>query len=114
VNVSARCNNEVTLRNRKRRLYVAVAIPKSRGDFMAATGRQSFNCPNCNALYHIVKIEPGPETRDGEITCRACGAPLPGREGRHVVKYFMLRQGGRIQRWRKSSPLSRKVFKTGG
>jgi transcription elongation factor Elf1 len=61
------------------------------------TGRQSFNCPNCNALYHVVKVEAGPETVDREITCRACGAPLAGREGKLVVKYFLLRKSGRVQ-----------------
>ncbi len=26
-----------------------------------------FNCPNCNALYQIVKVEAGPETDNREI-----------------------------------------------
>jgi predicted RNA-binding Zn-ribbon protein involved in translation (DUF1610 family) len=51
-----------------------------------------FNCPNCNALYQIVKIEAGPETVDTQITCRVCGAPLPGREDGLVLKYFLLRK----------------------
>jgi hypothetical protein len=38
-----------------------------------ATGRPFFTCPNCNALYHIIKVEAGPESADREITCRACG-----------------------------------------
>jgi hypothetical protein len=74
------------------------------------TAASRFHCPNCNALYQVVKVEAGPETTTGEITCRACGAPLPGREGKLVLKYFMLRKAGRIQRWRRS-PLSRKVFR---
>jgi len=40
-----------------------------------------FSCPNCNALYQLVKTEAGPETDDREITCRACGGPLPARDG---------------------------------
>ena len=48
-----------------------------------------FNCPNCNALYHLIKAEAGPETIDREITCRICGAPLPGRDGSFVLKYFL-------------------------
>ena len=51
-----------------------------------------FNCPHCNALYQVIKVEAGPETVDREITCRACGAPLPGREGNFVLKYFLLRK----------------------
>ena len=30
----------------------------------------SFHCPNCYALYKVVKIEAGPETPDAEIACR--------------------------------------------
>jgi hypothetical protein len=51
-----------------------------------------FNCPQCNALYQVVRGEAGPETVDREIACRACGAPLPGREGSFVLKYFLLRK----------------------
>ena len=58
----------------------------------------SFNCPNCNAFYEVVKVEPGPETVDREINCRSCGTPLPGRDGNLVLKYFMLRKAERVQR----------------
>jgi transcription elongation factor Elf1 len=58
----------------------------------------SFTCPNCQALYHVVKVEAGPETDSREIVCRACGASLSGREGRFVLKYFMLGKAGRTQR----------------
>src|SRR5271155_594708 len=63
-----------------------------------------FNCPNCNALYQVVKAEAGPETVDREITCRACGGPLVGREGNFVLKYFLLRKAARKEpRSRRSS-----------
>jgi transcription elongation factor Elf1 len=62
-----------------------------------ATGTKFFNCPNCNALYQIIKIEAGSESP--EITCRACGGPLQGRDGKFVVKYFLLRKAARVQRW---------------
>ena len=51
-----------------------------------------FTCPNCGAFYQVVKAEAGPETDNREITCRACGAPLVGREGKFVLKYFLLRK----------------------
>ena len=41
-----------------------------------------FTCPNCKALYQVVKIEAGPETKGHEIACRVCGVPLAGREGK--------------------------------
>ncbi len=66
------------------------------GDLMAYKGTTAhFNCPNCNALYQIVKVEAGPETDNREITCRACGGPLAGRDGIFVCKYFLLRKSAR-------------------
>jgi hypothetical protein len=58
----------------------------------------SFTCPNCQALYHVVKAERGPETVDHDLTSRSCGAPLPGREGNFDLKYFLLRKAGRTGR----------------
>ena len=51
-----------------------------------------FTCPNCGAFYQLVKAEAGPETDIREITCCACGGPLVGREGKFVLKYFLLRK----------------------
>ena len=65
------------------------------------TSKVSFHCQNCNALYQVVKADADPEVAYRAITCRVCGAPLPSREGKFVIKYFLLRQGGRIQRWRR-------------
>jgi hypothetical protein len=67
-----------------------------------ATGKPFFKCPNCSALYHIVKVEGGPEAVDREIICRACGAPLQAREGKFVIKYFLLRKAGRSQVWKRA------------
>jgi predicted Zn finger-like uncharacterized protein len=52
----------------------------------------TFTCPNCGAFYQVVKVEAGPETDNREIKCRACGGPLVGREGKFVLKYFLLRK----------------------
>jgi hypothetical protein len=65
-------------------------------------GKLSYFCPNCNALYQLVKVDAGPETNDRQITCRACGAPLPAREGKFVLKYFMLREGVRVRKWKRT------------
>ncbi len=69
---------------------------------------QFFKCPSCDALYQVVKAEAGPETSDGKIPCRVCGAPLAARDGEFVLKYFLLRQGGRKEVWqkRRSRPAS--------
>jgi len=66
---------------------------------MAGISRfNTFACPNCNAFYQVVKVEAGPETKDHEITCRVCGSPLSGREGKLVLKYFLLREAVRRRR----------------
>jgi hypothetical protein len=57
-----------------------------------------FTCPNCDAFYQVVKVEAGPETDNREITCRACGGPLVAREGKFVLKYFLLRKATRSRR----------------
>jgi hypothetical protein len=64
--------------------------------------RDSFVCPNCDALYELVKVEAGPETVDRAIACRSCGALLSGREGKFVLKYFLLRKAAR-RVWRRLS-----------
>jgi hypothetical protein len=54
-----------------------------------------FTCPNCRALYQIIKVEAGPETDSREIVCLACGGPLVAREGEFVLKYFLMRKAVR-------------------
>jgi hypothetical protein len=56
---------------------------------MRGTTTGQFNCPNCDALYYLIETEAGPETVDLELTCLACDAPLPAREGPVVFKYFL-------------------------
>lgn len=52
-----------------------------------------FKCPNCGALYEVVRVEAAP-ANDPEITCRSCGGPLPGREAGLVLKYFLVARPG--------------------
>jgi hypothetical protein len=54
-----------------------------------------FICPSCNILYHVVKTEAGPVAIDSWVTCRTCHAPIPAREGKFRLKYFVLRQAAR-------------------
>ena len=60
-----------------------------------------FTCPNCNALYQLVRVEAGHEAFQRELTCRSCGAPFPARDGKFDFKYFMLRRAARAQRWKR-------------
>jgi predicted Zn finger-like uncharacterized protein len=53
----------------------------------------AFTCPDCQALYDLVKVEAGPETTLQEVKCLSCGEPLPARDGgEFVLKYFLLRK----------------------
>lgn len=62
----------------------------------------TFVCPNCDAKYKLVRMEPvpGPTADDPEITCLSCGDPLLGRDGSHVLKYFPFDDGRRPRRKR--------------
>jgi hypothetical protein len=60
-----------------------------------------FHCPNCNALYQIVRIDAGPKINVRQVTCRPCGAPLPSRHGKFVVRYFLLRTSAYKQKWKR-------------
>jgi predicted Zn finger-like uncharacterized protein len=65
------------------------------------------HCPNCDAVYHVVKAEVGPETVDQRITCRVCDGPFPSREKDLILKYFLLRESGHhARRSRKTKPVS--------
>jgi hypothetical protein len=59
-----------------------------------------FNCPTCTALFHLIRIEAPVTivTSEREITCLKCGAPLNGRDGRFVLKYFFVERSGKRRR----------------
>ena len=65
---------------------------------MHETITTQFNCVDCDAPYHLIKVEAGPETVDRELNCRVCGATLPARHGQFVLKYFLLQKPSRGQR----------------
>jgi hypothetical protein len=63
------------------------------GDVVAKPVRKPFfKCTGCAALYQVVRAEAGPETREGDIACCICGAPLAARDGEIILKYFLLRK----------------------
>jgi hypothetical protein len=101
--VIARYDNQVTLREHGPGCTLSqLKIVNLCWGRTMPTGRASFHSPNCNALYQVVKQEAGPETVDGEITRRSCGGSLPAREGKFVLKYFLLSKSGRTQKWRRA------------
>ena len=70
---------------------------------MPTSHAEAFNCPNCNSRYKLVRAEADPESLEGHVACRQCGAPLNGREGHLVLKYFLVdkpRQQARVLRVR--------------
>ena len=57
-----------------------------------------FTCANCGALYQVVRGEAGTASVNGDIACRSCGGPLPGRAGQFAIKYFHLCEAVRRSR----------------
>ena len=51
-----------------------------------------FDCPNCGANYKVIRVEADSQSDNRQITCRKCGAPLQGRQGDIVLKYFLVNQ----------------------
>ena len=47
-----------------------------------------FICPHCTMRYHVVQVEADPT--DVEINCLGCDQPLRSRDGRFILKYFLL------------------------
>src|ERR1700722_7626202 len=52
-----------------------------------------FDCPTCQARYKLVRMECDDVKFDGQIACRNCRAPLQGREGKDILKYFLVGRG---------------------
>jgi hypothetical protein len=53
-----------------------------------------FKCPHCAADYHVVEIEAEPSV-DVAISCLICDQPLPSRDGKYALKYFLVAGPGR-------------------
>jgi hypothetical protein len=70
---------------------------KSSAGRTTTASKPFFKCPNCDALYHIVKVEVGPGFAVRGIACRICGAPVRTREQKFIFKYFLLRNPRRGQ-----------------
>lgn len=63
-------------------------------EITTAPGYTLRSCPHCGIRYKVVKaVSDEPTVR--EIECRACGGPLQAREGRHVLKYFLIERRSR-------------------
>jgi predicted RNA-binding Zn-ribbon protein involved in translation (DUF1610 family) len=69
---------------------------------MATTSATPFDCPNCGARYNVVRMESHKVDLDNQITCRSCGGPLQGREGKYILKYFLV-SGRRMRAMKLSS-----------
>ncbi len=49
-----------------------------------------FSCPTCGAAYEVVRVEAVAKVPEGRLTCTKCGGPLHAREGRFILKYFLV------------------------
>lgn len=51
---------------------------------------RQFSCPSCGAAYTVVRMEAAPAADEEQIACVVCGEGLVGRDGRFVLKYFLI------------------------
>jgi hypothetical protein len=65
---------------------------------MADLQPERFDCPHCQAKYKLVRVDAPIVEIMQEITCRSCGGPLQGREGRFIMKYFLVSKRRRRER----------------
>ena len=49
-----------------------------------------YACPTCGAEYKVVRVEAKTMVPEGRLTCTKCGGPLNAREGRYILKYFLV------------------------
>jgi predicted RNA-binding Zn-ribbon protein involved in translation (DUF1610 family) len=57
---------------------------------MVKSEAELVKCPNCGSQYKLVRVEAERDPSHGRIECRRCGGPLSGREGRFILKYFLI------------------------
>jgi hypothetical protein len=63
-----------------------------------------FACPTCDLQYKLVRAEADAGSSSSQLACRGCGGLLNGREGRFVLKYFLVdRPKDRAKRARQRS-----------
>jgi hypothetical protein len=62
------------------------------------TGKPFFKCANCDALYHVIKVDAGLKAADRKIMCFTCGSALRAQDGNFAFKYFPLGNPGRGQK----------------
>ena len=68
---------------------------------MGQSGSTPFACPNCGAQYEIVRVEKDTVVAGEQVTCRRCGGPLSGRDGRFILKYFLVDHRGALPKVRR-------------
>jgi predicted Zn finger-like uncharacterized protein len=54
----------------------------------------NFVCPHCASLYEIVKANVQPNGVERDVKCSTCHGPLPAREEKFILKYFLVRRSG--------------------
>jgi ssDNA-binding Zn-finger/Zn-ribbon topoisomerase 1 len=64
--------------------------------------QKPYACPTCGAEYKVVRVEMTTGAPEGRLTCRKCGGPLRAREGRYILKYFLVGAPRRYLRPRRS------------
>jgi predicted Zn finger-like uncharacterized protein len=70
---------------------------------MAEHTSTHIKCPHCAAAYRVVHIEA--QSDPVEIACRSCGGPLAARDGKFLLKYFLVDKRRRANAPAEAAPL---------
>jgi hypothetical protein len=57
---------------------------------MGTSQTMHFACANCGGSYEVMRLEAPIASSERQIECICCGAPLRGREGNFIFKYFLV------------------------
>ena len=57
---------------------------------LATPEPEPFACPNCGVRYTLVRADADAASVSRQLVCRSCGGLPNGREGRFVLKYFLV------------------------
>jgi predicted RNA-binding Zn-ribbon protein involved in translation (DUF1610 family) len=67
-----------------------LSLDRSYIQAMPMANATPFACPTCGADYEVVRVAAPAAMPEGRLTCVKCGGPLHAREGRYILKYFLV------------------------
>jgi hypothetical protein len=51
-----------------------------------------FNCPDCDSLYNVARMNGDPDKTYSPVRCIVCAGSLAATDGNEILKYFLVRR----------------------